>query len=744
MRELTETASQLHAAAVRLAAECDYAVDEDGRGFNKPDTHFGHGLAETPAELWTDEVISAAWTTLRKYKGQLQAGGIDFDAIEKPAELEAADKERRDLLRTIQLEGDKAVFHFGYSQRLVAAVKTIPGRKWDGDSKTWSVVLTTTSRPAVLEFAKEFGFKADPAIMAIEVKKVMAVRKPTASIELDGELAIIRFPYSPEAVAAVKTIPGRKWNGEKKFWTAPTGIAQVSALADFAEEFDLEIAQEITLRAACAEADKELAVTLSNATTDDFDVPNLGGTLLPFQRAGVRLAVSKGRTLIADEMGLGKTWQALATLESLEAYPALIVVPASLKLNWEREANKVVPGRTVEILSGKKPTSKPKADIVIVNYDVLSAWAPKLGGMKALVLDEAHYVKTAKAQRTKAVKKLTKGVDTVLLLTGTPLLSRPAELISPLQILGWLDYFGGWTAYVERYCNAYRDRFGWNISGAANLVELNEKLRELGMVRRMKADVLTELPAKRRSIVPLELDNRKDYEAAAADVVGWVSDLAVKDAEFLAEIADLPKEARRTAMADRRTTTEIKARYAEQLVRIEALKQVAVTGKMKGAIEWIENFIESGEKLVVFATHTAVVETIADHFNAPKIYGATSMADRQAAVDSFQDDPAVKLIVGNIKAMGVGLTLTAASNVAFLELGWTPGDHSQAEDRCHRIGQSDSVTAYYLVADKTIDGEIYNLIEAKRQIVDAATDGKEAGSVKILSELIANLKRSQA
>jgi SNF2 family DNA or RNA helicase len=740
---MTTTAELLHAAASALASRCDFAEDQDGAGYNKPDTHFGHNLANVPHHLWTAETTRTAWEVLGKYKEQLKGLGIDWDAIPVPIEAVASRN-----IKAIQVEGEAALICFPYSRALVDKVKELPGRRWNKARKVWGVPLTKTTAPALIAFAKENDFAIDPAIASgnyDEAPEVEAADLNNKAIDLVAGVYQIRFPYDPDLVTAVKTITGRKWDKEAKMWTAPATQAAMADLVAFATQNDFPLPDGLKEQAKRAVRAIQKAKKASRATDANIKIDGLGGELLPFQRAGVRYAVTNGRCLIADEMGLGKTIQAIAATQGRDAFPALIVVPASLKLNWQREFGTWLPGRTVTIVSGtKNGAGLPEADVTVINYDILTSWLTELKGrgFKALILDESHYVKNAKAKRTKAAKALAEQTDTVLLLTGTPVLNRPSELISQLEILGVLDgVFGGFWPFAKRYCKAYRGRWGLDLSGADNLQELNEKLRGSCMVRRRKEDVLTELPPKRRSVIPLELDNRADYLAAEADVCAHVADKALEAAEFKASLKGLTENQKKAAKAKRWVDAERKAEAAEQLVRIEALKQVAVEGKMAAAFDWIDAFLESGEKLVLFATHKAITKALADRYKAPKITGDTPAAKRQEAVDAFQGDPACQVIVGNIKAMGVGLTLTAASNVAFLELGWTPADHDQAEDRCHRIGQADSVNAYYLVADQTIDNEIFDLIQAKRQVVDGATDGKAARKVSILSELIKGLRR---
>lgn len=328
-------------------------------------------------------------------------------------------------------------------------------------------------------------------------------------------------------------------------------------------------------------------------------------------------------------------------------------------------------------------------------------------------------------------------------LRDTPFVKSIRPLSSRHTVYTLTTTTGNYVAYGcgSKNCNAHKTRFGWDFSGATNLEELNERLRATCFVRRTKQEVLTELPPKSRAVVPIEIDNRREYDRAEKDVVAWLGQQAAKEEAFLASVASLSPSEQARAISERRMGAEETAARAEQLVRIEALKQLSAKGKLEAVSEWVESFSETGEKLVIFAHHQAVVEELAQRFNAPSITGQTSVERRQEYVDRFQTDPACRVIVCNIKAGGVGLTLTAASNVAFVELEWTPAAHDQAEDRCHRIGQTDSVTAWYLLGQGTIDEEIMALIEGKRIVVDAATEGREPlVGIGILSELISRLQ----
>jgi SWI/SNF-related matrix-associated actin-dependent regulator 1 of chromatin subfamily A len=327
-------------------------------------------------------------------------------------------------------------------------------------------------------------------------------------------------------------------------------------------------------------------------------------------------------------------------------------------------------------------------------------------------MDEIHYIKNNGARRTKATKLLAKGIPHVIGLSGTPIVNRPIEAYNAIKMIDPDLFTNGWE-YAHRYCGARNNGYGWDFSGATNTEELHQKLVESIMIRRKKVDVLTDLPEKLYSFVPIELDNEKEYKAAEDDFIEFVH------------------KTKGAVAAER-------ASNAATLAEIEGLKQLAVKGKMAECIDWIKDFIEVDGKLVVFATHKFVIDSLMEAFPniSVKIDGSVTGEERQQSVDKFQNDSNIRLFVGNIKAAGVGITLTAASNVAFIELPWTPGDLVQAEDRCHRIGQKSSVNIHYLLSSGTIEERIARLLDKKRKVLDAVLDGKETEQESLLSELM--------
>ena len=453
----------------------------------------------------------------------------------------------------------------------------------------------------------------------------------------------------------------------------------------------------------------------STKTIKAIKVPSFKKELYPFQEKGVGfIEYRNGRALVADEMGLGKTIQALAYLEMHpEKTPVIIICPASLKLNWRREIRHGMSSRNVIVLQGTQPCSIAKYDTIIINYDILAHWMDAILKInpQVVIADEAHYFKNNASNRTKAVKKLAKRVPHFIALTGTPIVNRPVEIYNAINIID-RSLFPSFFKFGKRYCNATHNGFGWDFNGSSNVEELHEKLGSI-MIRRKKADVLKDLPDKVRSFVPFELDNLKEYMDAENNFKGYIMKTQGKEAAQ-------------------------KVSNAETLVQIEVLKQLAVKGKMKSAIDWIRNFLDTDGKLVVFAIHKIVINALMKEFGgiAVKIDGSVAMKDRDKAVQQFQENDKIQLFVGNIKAAGLGLTLTAASNVAFLELPWTPGELSQAEDRCHRIGQENSVTVYYLLAQGTMDEQIASLLDSKGKVLDAVLDGVQTKNESLLKELI--------
>lgn len=454
------------------------------------------------------------------------------------------------------------------------------------------------------------------------------------------------------------------------------------------------------LHAECSEEGQALAaaVETSRATDADVEIPVPEGLeYLGYQRAGIAYALARQSTLIADEMGLGKTIQAIGVINAMTPADVLVVCPKSLKLNWARELNKW--SVTWEDPRGPK--------ITITNFEQLKK-LPADTSWDLVIVDEAHYAKNPKAQRTKLLKAIAKRCPRKLFLTGTPILNKPIELWPLLQMLApekW-DPAGiargrrvaagegaGFFRFAKRYCNAHEEWHGrtkhWNFDGHSNLEELQERLRSTVMIRRLKKDVLTELPAKRRRTIEL---------SAPCDEGPWTGD----------DIDQIERAPNKPAFDE-----------------LSQVRHQTALAKVPQAVEYIRDALESSEKIVVFCHHqdvaAALFDSLADF--APRlITGAVEVSERQARVDRFQTDPDCRIIIGTIGAMGVGHTLTAASHVIFVELSWVPAELSQAEDRCHRIGQLESVLVEHLVTAGSIDAMMTAKVIAKQEVADLALD----------------------
>lgn len=460
-------------------------------------------------------------------------------------------------------------------------------------------------------------------------------------------------------------------------------------------------------------------------TVAAIDVPAPAGLrYLPFQCVGIAFAASRPASLIADEMGLGKTIEALGVINARKAKTALVICPASLRLNWANELRKwLVKPRKIGIANGPyfPPTD---CEAVVCNFDILAKHRHRIRARRwgALIVDEAHYLKNPKAKRTREVLGYRSiepiAADVRLFLTGTPIVNRPVELWPILHSLDSEGLGRSWQAYVLRYCGAYRNRWGWDTSGATNLAELQASLRESVMIRRRKGDVLADLPPKRRQVVTLPAEGAEEIvraECAAYDEHRGQIAQAERAVE-LSQASDDPADYERAV-------AHLRGLQGVLFQQIARFRRATALAKLPYLLAHVADAIEAG-KVVVFCHHKDVVAAVAEKFGTRcvTLTGDTALADRQAAVERFQSDPECALFVGTIGAGGVGITLTASSHVIFAELDWVPATLTQAEDRLHRIGQRGSVLVQHLVLDNSLDARLAETIIGKQGVLDAALD----------------------
>jgi len=445
--------------------------------------------------------------------------------------------------------------------------------------------------------------------------------------------------------------------------------------------------------------------------------------LYPYQVEGVQwLEGRNGTGIIGLPVGLGKS-NIAASYGAIhpKCRPILVVCPACVKYNWQREI-KLWAKEDAIILSSKTPSRiDPKAKWVIINYDILTPWESVLVDFKFqyLIGDESAYVNNPSTKRTKAFVRLARIIPKKALLSATPIRNRPSEFYTALSLVDRATFHNR-HRYLTRYCDPRYSGFGWTYKGLTNEEELFALTSKV-MFRKRKEDVLTDLPQKRKIVIPfpLDKDSQKKYNKASNDFIEWARSTKAK-------------------------------KGLDGKAHIETLRQLAYIGKRDGVIEWISNFLDSDEKLVVFAWHTNVIDDLYDVFKDACVVvdGRTSSLQKQANIDAFQGDASITLFIGQITAAGIGINLTAASSLAIVEFPWTPGDLEQAMGRIDRIGQKSSlISFYYLVGAGTVDEDTAELLDEKSKILDRTLDGKAdreifgVDIVTMLTELHAQKER---
>ena len=447
-----------------------------------------------------------------------------------------------------------------------------------------------------------------------------------------------------------------------------------------------------------------------------------GLAYLPFQIDCIKQAREWENLLIADEQGLGKTIEASGILNDSQWRRALLICPASLRLNWQRELAKwLAEPRSIAIADRRDPC--PGADVAIASYDHAARWGESLKARPWdwLVCDECQAMSNPRSLRAVQIlgrrryRKLPP-VEPIaaarkLFLTGTPIVNRPLDIQPVLAAIDrW--HWGDRLGFARRYCAGRATRWGWDLSGDSRLRELERRLRHSCMVRRRKADVLAELPPKRRQIVELPAES-----AAAAAIEAERCALGLETAALLD--ATTPRE---RAVAVERLAAAARLRFNE----IAAARKAIGLAKVEAACEFAISIAESGSKAVLFAHHLAVIDAIAERlgsrFKTVALDGRRSASERDRAVRDFQHGDA-SFFVGGIRAAGVGLTLTAAQDVVFAELDWAPGQMAQCEDRIHRIGQRGSALSRWLVLEGSVDALVCETLHSKSEVIDEALDG---------------------
>ena len=544
-----------------------------------------------------------------------------------------------------------------------------------------------------------------------------------------------RFNYNIELISEIKKIDGRWYHPETKEWSIPNTILNGSAIKNLIENFNFQpISNDNNINpylkgdnaSEVIKTYRELILSL-----------NLKYTLRDYQYEGVDKMNHFFNCINGDDMGLGKTLQTIYSVESLNNFPCLVVCPSSVKHHWKKYWSESNPNRTVSVIEAGSKENNFDTDVVIINYDSLSKkiiedkgeeevskLILKYEGLEkewgCLVCDEIHYAKNSKSNRSKAIRKIAKKSKRKIGLTGTLVENKPSEIIHPLMIIeNFNPHFRNWKFFVERYCDAKMTRFGMDTSGSSNTLELNRILRSTCYIRREKKDVYSELPDRQDSIVNIEIDNFKKYIRAEDDFLSYVVKNFSED-------------------------KQVRAFNAEYLVQRNELRQLSVRGKLKGIIEWLENYQESTkEKLVVFGIHREPLTKLAVYFDCDVIDGSIGSWEKQKFIEEFKTNKK-QFIFGNIQAMGTGTDglQHASSNMAIIELPDNPSKLEQAIARIERIGSKaegsdDKINIYYLLSEDTIDMPMWMASEEKRKITEAINKGRDVKAINF-DDLVIN------
>lgn len=534
------------------------------------------------------------------------------------------------------------------------------------------------------------------------------------NIELKDNYFELSFRYRPAIVDRVRQITGRHYDGNRKVWLVPVGqrIELEKMIYQIRQFENINWVNGFSPK-------KEEDIAYELPELPDLSMSHqLKIEPYPYQLKGIARGLELKRFMNCDEPGLGKTLQSIATINLANAFPCLVICPSSLKINWQREWEKFTDKKAMVLTDKVRDTwtffyETGMHQVFIVNYESLKkyfvqrikksvGWTLRdvefrnsIQLFKSVIIDESHRCKSSSTQQAKFCKGLCSGKEWIIELTGTPVVNKPKDLVPQLSILNRIDDFGGYKNFVNRYCNGQNE--------ASNLKELNYMLWKNCMFRREKSLVLTDLPEKIRQVNTCEITNRKEYTDAERDLITYLQKYKNADDEKIH-----------------------KAMLGEVMVRINILRQVSARGKIRDAVEFVKDFRENNQKIILFCSLHEVVDQLKFHFpTAVSVTGRDSQDEKQRAVDKFQNDPKTDIIICSIKAAGVGLTLTASSNVAFIEFPWTYADCTQCEDRAHRIGQKNSVTCYYFLGRKTIDERVYNIIQSKKKIAKAVTGSTE-------------------
>ncbi len=529
----------------------------------------------------------------------------------------------------------------------------------------------------------------------------------------DAKYWYVGFRYDERLVKEIKRFVGAGYNPENKEWYISFALPTVAPLQKWLHDNGFVEGMNYYPSKRVLEYQEPLAII----TPEDVAIAckELGFKRMPrpYQCEGIAYMINHGNCINGDDCGLGKTGQTIATLELMDAFPALVITPASVKYNWKKEWEKWNPTRTVGVVGRKKKFDENvwQNDVIIINYDILGERGLDKPTAKfkellkkrwaSCVMDEIHFLKSEKALRTKMAKKIVKTVPHVWGLTGTLTQNKPADLIQPFTIIRrFEDIFGSTKEFKYRYCNAKMTVFGMDCSGFSNLEELHELLRMGGYIRRNKRDVLDELPPMVEQTIDVPISNTREYRKAENNLLEYLEKIDINKVNS--------------------------AVNAPHLVMIQTLKQLSIEGKLPFITTYIKEWLEAneGEQLLVFGVHRIPLQQLAEYFKAPLIQGGVSADKKQQIVNEFSNG-GHRLLFANIQSAGTGTDglQDNCSNLVYIELPDKSTELEQANARLERMGQRNSINITYLLSPDTIDADIKEMVADKGMITGLVNKG---------------------
>ena len=556
---------------------------------------------------------------------------------------------------------------------------------------------------------------------------------------------ILSFEYNKEIIDDIKeSFPWteRKWDAIGKQWTITHTILNQNRVKEFLDRWSFK-----AQTSASDESKSESNINsylknksrLNQLKSYKNDIGKIDSQIrpYPYQVEGINAMCSWSRMINGDDVGCGKSPQTIFTAEVMNYFPCLLICPSCTKYQWKELWQRVNPNRTISIIESDDKNKDWSADVVIINYDILGEkeildeegkWKAKSRYRELLtnkweyvVFDEIHKLKNVKSLRSKSAKLIVKNIPNRHGLTGTLVENKPVELVNPLMLIGvFNDVFGNWSSFTDRYCDSKRTRYGLDVSGASNTLELNKLLRATCYIRREKRDVLKDLPPIQTSILNIDISNKKEYLKAEDKFI-----------EYLTE--NYSKQKVDSAM------------MAEFLVQRNHLRQLSLKGKIKGIEQWLEDFMEqSDEKVLVVGNFREPLETLAINFDSELIDGSKNAFEKRDLIKKWSTNKK-QFLLGNIAAIGTGTDglQDNCNTLVICDLPEKPSTLDQLIGRLERIGQKNAISVYFLLSKETIDMKLWEAIEFKRKITEAVNKGKDVGTQKSIDDLIAQsyLKR---